>query len=72
MERVYSEGDEIMIIDCQAFVAENMDTDGTLTANSNLKVATQKATKTYVDTETGEVADSVASEALKYSVIFNG
>ena len=29
-----------------------IDTDGTLTANSDLKLATQKATKTYVDAKT--------------------
>ena len=34
------------------FKAGVIDTDGTLTANSDTKLATQKATKTYVDTKT--------------------
>lgn len=34
-----------------AFMATNVDTDVTLVANSDSKVASQKATKTYVDTQ---------------------
>lgn len=33
-----------------AILVSNLDTDGTLAANSDTKVASQKATKTYVDT----------------------
>lgn len=35
-----------------AILVSNLDTDGTLAANSDTKVASQKATKTYVDTNT--------------------
>lgn len=37
-----------------------LDTDGTLTANSDVKVATQKATKTYADTK---IPKSLATQA---------
>lgn len=40
------------IIDTTHFKANIVDTDGTLAANSDLRLATQKATKTYVDTKT--------------------
>src|ERR1035437_4901644 len=33
------------------FSTSDLDTDGTLAANSDTKVATQKATKTYADTK---------------------
>lgn len=36
-----------------ATIGINIDTDGTLAANSDTKVASQKATKTYVDTKDG-------------------
>lgn len=36
----------------------NFDTDGTLAANSDAKIATQKATKTYVDTKVAALVDS--------------
>jgi hypothetical protein len=49
MERVYSEGDEIMIIDSLVFVSPTLDTDETLSADSDSVVASQKATKAYVD-----------------------
>jgi len=37
---------------------EAADTDGTLAANSDLKIATQKATKTYADTKAAKGANS--------------
>jgi len=39
-------------IETMDFKSGVIDTDGTLTANSDLKLATQKATKTYVDGKT--------------------
>lgn len=41
--------------------SNDLDTDGTLTANSDTKLATQKATKTYADTK---VAKSILTAAL--------
>lgn len=35
------------------------DTDGTLAANSDLRVATQKATKTYADTKVSDIGDTM-------------
>ena len=40
-----------------AVSASNFDTDGTLAANSDSKIATQKATKTYVDTMVAGLLD---------------
>lgn len=40
-----------------------LDTDGALTANSDLNIATQKATKTYVDGLAASVASSLALKA---------
>lgn len=41
-----------------------LDTDGTLTANSDVKVSSQKATKTYVDTNTVTLAKSQAQLSM--------
>lgn len=38
------------------FSLTNLDTDGTLTSNSDTKVASQKAVKTYVDAQGGDTA----------------
>lgn len=38
-----------------------VDTDGTLAANSDTKIASQKATKTYVDTKTATLVGTLAS-----------
>lgn len=40
-------------IETDNFKANVIDTDGTLAANSDTRIATQKAVKTYVDTQTG-------------------
>ena len=46
-----------------------LDTDGTLTANSDAKVASQKATKTYVD---GKVAGLSWKQAVRAATTANG
>ncbi len=46
--------------------ASQLDTDGSLAANSDAKVASQKATKTYVDAETTR---ALAAEALKAPLV---
>jgi hypothetical protein len=43
-----------------------LDTDGTLAANSDVKLATQKAVKTYVDAEVGGIS-AVVPDYLKYT-----
>ena len=43
-----------------------IDTDGTLTANSDLKVASQKATKTYADTKLGATAAAAGDLSGNY------
>jgi hypothetical protein len=51
--------------------ARNLDTDGTLAANSDTKIATQKATKTYVDAAviTATIPnDSITDAKLRNSV----
>jgi len=52
-ERVLTAGTGIVLTDAGAgstlTVAANIDTDGTLAANSDTKIASQKATKTYAD-----------------------
>lgn len=50
------------------FTAENSankDTDGTLAANSDIKYASQKATKTYADTKTTAAAALTAATGIK-------
>jgi len=48
-----------------------LDTDGTLTANSDVKVASQKATKTYVDGQIANVQSQIAS-GMVYKGTFDG
>lgn len=43
-----------------------LDTDGTLTANSDTKIASQKATKTYVDTNKGDKLPNQSGNGGKY------
>lgn len=47
------------------FSLDSIDTDGTLAANSDKKIATQKATKTYADTK---IAHSLATAANDFLV----
>lgn len=44
--------------DVNAIPVSYIDTDGTLTANSDVKVASQKATKTYADTKVSKVSST--------------
>jgi len=48
-----------------------LDTDGTLTANSDVKVASQKATKTYVDGQIATIQSQIAS-GMVYKGTFDG
>ena len=42
----------------------NLDTDGTLSANSDDRIPSQKAIKTYVDSKTGKGTDSIDCGAV--------
>ena len=44
--------------DVGAVATSALDTDGTLAANSDAKVATQKATKTYVDAHSSSIDEA--------------
>ena len=48
-----------------------LDTDGTLTANSDVKVASQKATKTYVDGQIANIQGQITS-GMVYKGTFDG
>ena len=48
-----------------------LDTDGTLTANSDVKVASQKATKTYVDVQVGNIQGQITA-GMVYKGTFDG
>lgn len=48
---VQQELDALAVVDASKVPLSYLDTDGTLAANSDTKVATQKATKTYADTK---------------------
>ena len=48
-----------------------LDTDGTLSANSDVKVASQKATKTYVDGQIANVQGQITS-GMVYKGTFDG
>ena len=47
------------------FGAGVLDVDGTLTANSDTKIASQKAVKTYADTKMSKVASPVNNNLIK-------
>lgn len=54
------------------FTAENVankDTDGTLAANSDTKYASQKATKTYVDTQNTPVISAIAASDIDWATL---
>ncbi|HLZ09337.1 MAG TPA: hypothetical protein VKT80_12155, partial [Chloroflexota bacterium] len=48
------------------------DTDGTLAANSDAKVATQKATKTYVDAGDATAVHKTGTESIGGAKTFTG
>ena len=48
-----------------------LDTDGTLSANSDVKVASQKATKTYVDVQVGNIQGQITA-GMVYKGTFDG
>lgn len=50
-------GKTIAEVEASSIPATYLDTDGTLTANSDTKVASQKATKTYGDTKLAKTTD---------------
>jgi hypothetical protein len=50
----------------------DLDTDGTLSANSDTRIATQKAVKTYVDTQDAFVLISSATASNSSSIDFTG
>ena len=57
--------DTVTASDVAAIPSSYMDTDGTLAANSDVKVATQKATKTYADTKIGGSTGSTDNALLR-------
>ena len=48
-------------------VSSYLDTDGTLAANSDSKIATQKATKTYADTKVSKTGDETVAGIKTFS-----
>jgi len=50
--------------DVSAIPSSYLDTDGTLAANSDLRVATQKATKTYADTKVSKSGDTMTGALI--------
>lgn len=52
--------------DVAAVPSSYLDTDGTLAANSDTKVATQKALKTYADTKISEAIGAATGDILYY------
>ena len=56
--------DKLTLLRAQAGAALGLDTDGTLAANSDAKVPSQKAVKTYVDAHAGDGSGGGAAPAL--------
>lgn len=67
-----SDGDDLENKNTQSLGTIVLDTDGTLAANSDAKVASQKATKTYVDANAGNVTASASIGTNKIVVGSSG
>lgn len=69
---VQQELDALAVVDASKVPLSYLDTDGTLAANSDTKVATQRATKTYADTKAASSALSASSGSSLVGFIQSG